>query len=168
MSGVRPIDFGLTESAIDEIRARDQGQARLFARVLTGGCGALWLVLTALIYGYAVRRAPLLGLAMAPVLGGIATVIGAPPIAILGALVSWLVYPRHPKARALERYEAAAAGFRPCDVCRLAQGDSTPREGVTYCGRCEAWICPACRRRYDLRAIAALKRGRAPGGSSAV
>ena len=109
----------------------------------------------------------LLGLAMAPVLGGIGAVIGAPPIAILGALVSWLVYPRHPKARALERYEAAAALFRPCDVCRLAQGDSTPREGVTYCGRCEAWICPACRRRYDLRAIAALKRGSAPGGNSA-
>ena len=167
MSGVRPADFGLTESTIDEIRARDQGQARLFARVLTGGCGVLWLVLTALIYGYAVRRAPFLGLVMAPVLGGIGAVIGAPPIVILGALVSWLVYPRHPKARALERYEAAAARFRPCDVCRLALGDSTPREGVTYCGRCEAWICPACRRRYDRRAIAALKRGRTSEGNRA-
>jgi hypothetical protein len=162
MPGARPADFGLTERTIDEIRARDQGQARLFARVLTGGCGALWLALTALIYSYAVGRAPILGLAMAPVLGGIGAVIGAPAIAVVGAVVSWLVYPRHPKARALERYETAAAGFRPCDVCRLAQGDTTPKEGVTYCGRCDAFLCPACRRRYDLRAIAALKRGRAP------
>jgi len=162
MPGARLADFGLTESTIDEIRARDQGQGRLFARVLTGGCGALWLVLTALIYSYAVRRAPILGLAMAPLLGAIGAVIGAPPIAALGALVSWLVYPRHPKARALERYETAAAAFRACDVCRLAQADTTPKEGVIYCGRCDAFLCPACRRRYDLRAIAALKRLRAP------
>lgn len=164
MPGDLPADFGLTEKTIDEIRARDERQARLFARLLMGGCGALWLALTALVYGYAVRRAPLLGLVMAPLLGGLGAVIGGLPIAILGGIVSWLRYPPHPKAAALERYEAATAGIRPCDVCRLAQGDTTPREGVTYCGRCGAWICPACRGRYDLRAIAALKRGRAPEG----
>ena len=167
MPGVLPADFGLTESTIDEIRARDQGQARLFARLLMGGCGALWLVLTALVYGYSVRRAPLAGLVMAPLLGGLGAVIGGLPIAVLSGIVSWLRYPPHPKAAALERYEAATAGIRPCDVCRLAQGDSTPREGVTYCGRCGAWICPSCRRRYDLRAIAALKRGRDPEGGRA-
>ena len=79
---------------------------------------------------------------MAPLLGGLGAVIGGLPIAILGAVVSWLAYPRHPQAGALERYEAATAGIRVCDVCRLARGDGTPKEGVAYCGRCGAWICP--------------------------
>ena len=164
---VVPSDYGLTEEAIEEIRARDQRQARLFARLLMAGCGALWLAFSALIYAHSARRAPLLGLVMAPLLGALGAVIGGLPIAVLSGIVSWLRYPRHPKAAALERYEAATVGIRPCDVCRLAQGDSTPREGVTYCGRCGAWICPSCRRRYDLRAIAALKRGRDPEGGRA-
>lgn len=159
MVRILPGDFGLTETAIEEIRARDERQALLFARFLLAGCGALWLLLTVLIYTYSARREPLLGLVMAPLLGGLGAVIGGLPIAILGAIVSWLAYPDHPLAGALERYEAATAGIRACDVCRLARGDSTPKEGVVYCGRCGAWICPACRRRYDLRAIAALKRG---------
>jgi hypothetical protein len=159
MVRILPGDFGLTETAIEEIRARDERQALLFARFLLAGCGALWLLLTVLIYTYSARREPLLGLVMAPLLGGLGAVIGGLPIAILGAIVSWLAYPAHPLAGALERYEAATAGIRVCDVCRLARGDSTPKEGVVYCGRCGAWICPACRRRYDLRAIAALKRG---------
>lgn len=161
MSSILPSDFGLTESVIEEVRARDERQARLFARLLIGGCGALWLVLTALIYGYSARRSPLLGLVMAPVLGALGAVIGGLPIAIVGTAVSWLACPTHPQAGALERYEAATAGIRTCDVCRLARGDDTPKEGVAYCGRCGAWICPECRRRYDLRAIAALKRSRA-------
>jgi hypothetical protein len=161
MPSVLPGDFGLTQGVIEEIRARDEGQANLFVRLLLGGCGALWLAFTVFIYVHSARRAPLLGLLMAPLLGGLGAVIGGLPIAILGAIVSWLAYPKHPQAGALERYEAATAGIRICDVCRLAGGDSTPKEGVTYCGRCGAWICPECRRRYDLRAIAALKRGRA-------
>ena len=161
MVRVLPSDFGLTERAIEEIRARDERQARLFGRFLLAGCGALWLLLTVLIYTYSARREPLLGLVMAPLLGGLGAAIGSLPMAILGAVVSWLAYPSHPLAGALERYEAATAGIRVCDVCRLASGDSTPKEGVIYCGRCGAWICPACRRRYDLRAIAALRRGRA-------
>jgi hypothetical protein len=165
MPRVLPRDFGLTEEAIEEIRARDEKQSNLFVRSLLGGCGALWLALTFLIYTHAARRAPLLGLVMAPLLGGLGAAIGGLPVAILGGIVSWLVYPRHPQAGALERYEAATAGIRVCDVCQLACGDSTPKEGVAYCGRCGAWICPECRRRYDLRAIAALKRRRAGAGA---
>jgi len=164
MCGVRPADFGLTESTIEEIRARDEKQARLFVALTRDGCVLLWVVLTVLVYAGSAHRSPLLGLVMAPVLGGLGAVIGGLPIAVVSGVVSWLRHPRHPKAAALERHEAAPAGIRPCDVCRLAQGDSTPREGVTYCGRCGAWICPACRRRYDLRAIAAFK-AKAGGGS---
>ena len=169
MARILPSDFGLTERAIEEIRARDERQSLLFARFLLAGCGALWLLFTALIYTYSAARDPLLGLVMAPLLGGLGAVIGGLPIAILGAVVSWLAYPTHPQAGALHRYEAATAGIRVCDVCRLACGDSAPKEGVIYCGRCGAWICPGCQRRYDLRAIAALKRGRsgaAPGDAS--
>jgi hypothetical protein len=164
MAGSPLSDFGLTEDAIEEIRARDQKQARLFVDLLLSGCGALWLALTVLIYTTSARRSPVLGLLMAPLLGGVGAVIGGLPIAVFSAAVSWLVHPRHPKAAALERYEAATAGIRVCDVCRLARGDSTLKEGVTYCGRCGAWLCPACRRRYDRRAIAALRRAREPGG----
>jgi hypothetical protein len=154
-------DFGLSERAIEEIRARDLRQARLFARLLLGGCAALWLALSALVYVHSARRAPILGLIMAPLLGGIGAVIGGLPIAILGGIVSWLAYPKHELVGALERYEAASAGNRVCDVCVLANDDDTPREGVAFCGRCGAWICPECRRRHDLRAIAALRRARA-------
>jgi hypothetical protein len=159
-----PGDFGLTEEAIEEIRARDQRQTRLFIGLLLWGCGAIWVVLTALVYANSVRKAPLLGLVVAPALAGLGAVIGGLPMAILAAVVSLLAYPKHPKAAALERYEAATAGVRACDVCRLARGDETPKEGVAYCGRCGAWLCENCRRRYDLRAIAALKRERARSG----
>jgi hypothetical protein len=161
-----PSDFGLTEETIEQIRARDQRQTQLFIGFLLRGCGLLWVVLTAFVYANAVRKAPLLGLVVAPVLGGLGAVIGGLPMAVLAAVVAWLAYPKHPKAGALERYEAATAGIRVCDVCRLARGDETPKEGVTYCGRCGAWMCPDCRRRYDLRAIAALMRERAGGGAA--
>ena len=166
MPGISPSQFGLTEETIEEIRARDQSQTRLFIGFLLWGCGALWVVLTVLVYAHSARNAPLLGLVMAPALGGLGAVIGGLPMAILAAVVSLLAYPKHPKAGALERYEAATAGIRVCDVCRLARGDETPKDGVAYCGRCGAWVCPDCRRRYDLRAIAALRRERARGGDS--
>ncbi len=158
MDRPQPGDFGLTQAVIDEIRGRDEKQARLFVDLLRWSCGGLWLVLTVSIYANSARRSPVLGLVMAPLLGGMGAVIAGLPLAIVSAIVSWLAYPSHPKASALERYEAAIAGIRVCDVCRLARGDETPKEGVAYCGRCGAWICPDCRRRYDLRAIAALKR----------
>lgn len=163
MAARSPAEFGLSEVVIEEIRARDRKQARLFVDLLLAGSGVLWLALTALVYASSARRAPLLGLVMAPLLGALGAAIGSLPIAVVSAVASWLVHPKHPQAAALERYEAATAGIRVCDVCRLAQGDSTPREGVIYCGRCGAWLCPACRRRYDLRAIAALKRRHASG-----
>jgi acyl CoA:acetate/3-ketoacid CoA transferase alpha subunit len=167
MAEARPGDFGLTESAIEEIRARDRRQAELFVRLLAGGCGLVWLVLTALIYARSARTEPLLGLLVAPLLGLLGAVIAGLPVAVTSAIVSWLAIRPHPQARALERYEAATAGIRPCEVCRLARGDHTPKEGVAYCSKCGAWICRDCRRRYDLRAIAALKRqGKARGGGS--
>jgi hypothetical protein len=167
---IEPRDFGLTERTIDEVHARESRQARLFARLLFGGCSLLGVVLTALIYAYSAGRDPLLGLLVAPLLGLAGAVIGGLPIAVASAVVSWLVFPTHPQARALERYEAARAGIRVCEVCVLARGDDVPKEGVAYCSRCGAWICPECRSRYDLRAIAALKRhgrgGRAGGAGT--
>jgi hypothetical protein len=159
MERVPPEDFGLTEGLVAEIHARDEKQAHLFARLLLWGCGILWLGLTLFIYARAARRMPFLGLAAAPLLAALGAGIGGLPIAIASAIVSWLAYPRHPKAGACERYEAATAGIRVCEVCLLARGDDTTKEGVRYCARCGAWICPECRNRYDLRAIAALKRG---------
>ena len=155
-----PADFGLTERTIEEIRSRDRRQAELFVKLILSGSGVLWVILAGLVYAGSARRAPLLGIVMAPLLGGLGAVIGSLPIAILSAVVSWLAYPGHPQAAALERYEAATSGIRVCEVCRWARGDDTPKEGVVYCGRCGAWICPRCRGRYDLRAIAALRRGR--------
>ncbi len=159
MSRPLPEDFGLTERLIEEIRQRDERQARLFVQLLLWGCGGLWVVLTGLVYVHAAPRTPLVGLVMAPLLGALGAVIGGLPLAVLAGALSWIRHPPHPKARALERYEAATAGIRTCDVCVLARQDDTPKEGVSFCGRCGAWICPECRRRYDLRAIAALKRG---------
>jgi hypothetical protein len=155
---VSPEDFGLTARSIEEVRARDEKQAQLFVRFLVRGCAILWLVFSVLIYANSAGRSPALGLVLAPLLGGVGAVIGGLPMAVVSALVSWVVYPRHRLAPALERYEAATAGIRVCDVCRLARGDDTLKEKVAYCGRCGAWICPDCRGRYDLRAIAALKR----------
>jgi hypothetical protein len=161
MPEIPPTEYGLTEGTIREIRARDRRQADLFVRVVVGSLGTLWLAFTVLIYVHAAPHAPLLGLVMAPLLAGLGAVIAGLPIAMVGGLLSWLAYPPHPMSAALERYEAATVGIRTCDVCRLARGDATPKSGVAYCGRCDAWICPECRRRYDRRAIAALKRGSA-------
>ncbi len=158
MAEILPGAYGLTEGTIREIRARDRRQADLFARIVVGTLGTLWLIFTVLVYLHASRRAPLLGLVMAPLLGGLGAVIAGLPVAMVGGLLSWLAYPPHPMSAALEKYEAATVGIRTCDVCRLARGDSTPKSSVSFCGRCDAWICPECRRRYDRRAIAALKR----------
>jgi hypothetical protein len=47
--------------------------------------------------------------------------------------------------------------WRYCDVCWLTKGDKTYKY-VRYCATCDAYICDDCRRRWDLRAIAAMKR----------
>ena len=159
MARARPEDFGLSEGLIEKIRARDEKQAQLFVYLLVRGVAVVFLLLAVLIYVRSLERAPLTGLVMAPLLGALGAAIAALPIAILSALFSWFLDPRHPLSGPLERYESATAGIRVCDVCRLARGDETPKENVSYCGRCGAYLCPDCRQRYDLRAIAALKRG---------
>lgn len=158
----RPEDFGLDDRLIAEIRARDRRQAELFAYLLLRAVALAFLVLTFWIYTRSFARAPLAGLLVAPLIGALGAGIAGLPLAALSALASWLRHPRHPRAEALERYEAATADVRVCDVCRLARGDETPKPGVAWCGRCAAYLCPDCRTRYDLRAIAALKRGQLP------
>jgi hypothetical protein len=165
MAGPRPEDFSLSEGLIDEIRARDQKQAQLFVYLLLRGVAAVFVILAFAIYAHSFARAPLTGLVIAPLLGAFGAVVAGLPIAVLSALFSWFLYPQHPMSQALARYEAATAGIRVCDVCQLARGDATPKEGVSYCGRCGAYLCPDCRQRYDLRAIAAIKRGLDPDGA---
>jgi hypothetical protein len=162
MARARPEDFGLSEGLIEEIRVRDEQQAQLFVYLLLRGVAVVFVLLAVVIYVRSLGRAPVGGLVIAPLLAALGAAIAGLPIAILSALFSWFLYPRHPMSRVLERYEAASAGIRVCDVCRLACGDETPKDGVSYCGRCGAYLCPDCRQRYDLRAIAALKR-RLPG-----
>ncbi len=171
MAASRLEEYGLSETIVDEIRAREQRQFELFVKMTGAGSGVVWLLLTVFLYSHSFRQAPLLGLAAAPLLALVGAVVGALPIAIGSALGVLLFYPRHPRAKALQQYEADTTPVRQCDVCILARGDLRLREGVTYCARCDAWICPECRARYDLRAIAALRaranrkpdQGSAPG-----
>lgn len=166
MAAPRPEDFGLDDVLMEEIRARDRNQAELFVYLLLRGVAVAFLALTFWIYTRSFAHAPLAGLLVAPLIGALGTGIAGLPIATLAALASWLRHPRHPRAEALARYEAATADVRVCDVCRLAKGDETRKPGVTWCGRCGAYLCPDCRTRYDLRAIAALKRAAGgPAGS---
>jgi hypothetical protein len=44
-----------------------------------------------------------------------------------------------------------------CDVHSILDGDGSLRE-VKYCPVCDANLCDDCRGRYDLRAVAAIKR----------
>jgi hypothetical protein len=166
MAGPRPEDFGLSDAAIAEIRARDERQARLFVDLLLHGVGLVFGVLAVVLYVRGFSRSPISGLLVAPLLGALGAAVAGLPIAIASALFSWFLHPRHPLSGALERYEAATAGIRTCDVCRLARGDETAKEGVIWCGRCGAYVCPDCRGRYDLRAIAALKRRAGVGPAS--
>jgi hypothetical protein len=85
---VRPEDFGLSESAIAEVRARDQKQAHFFVDLLLRGCAIVWLVLTVLVYANSARRSPLLGLVMAPLLAALLLVPApaAPAVARAGAV----------------------------------------------------------------------------------
>jgi hypothetical protein len=152
---------------VDEIRARDQRQLELFLRLTATGAGVLWLVLTVLAYSHAFSRSPALGLLFAPLLALLGAAIGALPIAVVCGIGVLVLYPRHPRAAELEQYEAAHPRTRPCDVCVLVHDDHRPRPGVSYCARCGAWLCPDCRRRYDLRAIAALRAARARAGTAA-
>jgi hypothetical protein len=164
MGAPRLEEYGLSDEIVDEIRAREKRQFELFLRLTGTGAAVLWMIFTVFVYSHSFGRSPLLGLVAAPLLALVGATVGALPTAIVCGLGVLLLYPRHPKAGDLERYEADTSPVRECDVCVLARGDHRPREGVSYCARCDAWLCPDCRVRYDLRAIAAL-RARAGRGS---
>lgn len=162
MTAPRLEDYGLSEAIVEEVRSRERTQFELFVRLTGGAAAVVWLLLTVFVYTHSFHRAPLLGLAVAPLLALVGAAITSLPLAIVCGLGTMVFYPRHPSASAVERYEADSASVRPCDVCVLARGDDRPQENVRYCARCGAWICPACRARYDLRAIAALRRKSRP------
>ncbi len=91
MAEILPAEYGLTEGTIAEIRARDRRQADLFVLIVVGTLGTLWLIFTVLVYVHAARRAPLLGLVMAPLLGGLGAVIAGLPVAMVAGLLSWFL-----------------------------------------------------------------------------
>jgi hypothetical protein len=153
----------IPDTVKEEIRTRDQAQLELFLKLTGSGALALWLVLTAFVYSHSFGRSPILGFLFAPLLAALGAAIATLPLAIACGVGVLVLYPRHRKAGVLERYEASHPRTRPCDVCVLARGDRSPRPGVAYCARCDAWLCPQCRGRYDLRAIAALRATRARG-----
>jgi len=161
-------DHGLSEAIVHEVRAREKRQFELFVRWTGGAVALVGLVLAVLVYSRSFGRSPFLGLVISPVLALLGAAISALPLSLICGAGVALLYPRHPLAKALERYEADTAHVRACDVCVLARDDHEVKEDVAYCARCGAWLCPACRRRYDLRAIAALKaRGAGDGGAHA-
>ena len=49
-----------------------------------------------------------------------------------------------------------------CDVCRLLEGNSSPKP-CTYCSLCDAHICGACFRNWPRRIRAAVLRRLEPG-----
>lgn len=51
-----------------------------------------------------------------------------------------------------------SVGIRPCDVCVLVNHDDRPKR-TQYCNLCNAHICDECRKRWDWRAVAAMKKG---------
>ena len=79
-------EYGLSETIVDEIRAREQRQFELFVK-LTGACaGVLWVVFTVFVYSHSFRQSPLIGLAAAPVLGLVGAVVGALPKSVFSNL----------------------------------------------------------------------------------
>ena len=158
MTLARLAEFGLNEATLTEIRSAEERRARVFKRLLLVLCGLLWAALTAALYGRWGRGGPLLGLLGAALFAAMGAALGALPLGLLAAAASWLAAPPHPKAADLDRYEAARSQRRVCEVCALVRGNETPRHDVAFCARCNAWLCESCRRRYDLRALAALRR----------
>lgn len=126
--------------------------------MLAWGSAIIWACWSAGLYLFWLRRGGLGAAALAAALGLLAAAFAALPLSLLAAIASWALAPPHSRARDLERYDAARSHVRPCDVCRLTLGDGRPKAGVSFCPKCEAWVCEGCRRRYDLRALAALKR----------
>lgn len=49
-----------------------------------------------------------------------------------------------------------------CDVCLLVDGDRRADKPISWCERCQAWICDACRRDWIRRGEAWIKRKAEP------
>jgi hypothetical protein len=153
-----PRDVGLDADLVREIRSRDATRRKVFARAMASGFGVIWVCWSIGLYVLWLRGGGAAHLALAILLGLIAAALGSIPLSMLTAIASTILLPRHARSGDLDRYDAAVGNVRPCDVCVLAMGDHAPKPRVSFCPRCDAWVCESCRRRYDLRAIAALKQ----------
>jgi len=151
-------DFGLDEALAESIRAQDGRRRRGFTRIMAWGTLVIWLCWSAGLYFLWLSRGSSARLALALLFGLVPAGFAVLPLSVVASIASSLFWPRHPKGAALDRYDEARGHVRPCDVCTMALGDASPKADVYFCPTCDAWICGACRRRYDLRAIAALKR----------
>jgi hypothetical protein len=151
-------DFGLDEALAESIRGQDARRRRAFTAIMAWGSLVIWVCWSAALYFLWLKTGPLARLALALLLGLIPAGLAAVPLSVVATIASSLFWPRHAKAADLDRYDEARGHVRSCDVCILALGDAGPKADVYFCPSCDAWICEACRRRYDLRAIAALKR----------
>jgi hypothetical protein len=151
-------DFGLDEALVAAIREQELRRRRAFTQILAWGSLAIWICWSALLHLLWLKTGGLARLALALALGLIPALFAALPLSVVAAIACSVFWPRHRQAVQLDRYEEACGHVRPCDVCILALQDASPKADVHYCPPCEAWICESCRRRYDLRAIAALKR----------
>lgn len=151
-------EFGLDEAVAEEVRRRDRARRRAFSLILAWGFVTIWACWSVALYLLWLGRGGLGRIALAALLGLVAAGLAALPLSILTALATAVLRPRHARAADLDRYEKQVGNVRPCDVCVLAMGDRSEKPRVTFCPRCDAWVCESCRERYDLRAIAALKR----------
>jgi hypothetical protein len=151
-------EFGLDDAIATEIRRREAGRRRWFTLVMTWGFVTIWACWSVALHLFWLGTGSLGRIALAALLGFLAALGAALPLSIVTALVTAVFWPRHPRAADLDRYEKAVGNVRPCDVCVLAMGDHSEKPRVSFCPRCDAWVCEECRGRYDLRAIAALKR----------
>jgi hypothetical protein len=151
-------DFGLDEAAGEAVRRQEGRRRRAFTWIMAWGSATIWVAWSAGLYFLWLRTGALSRLALALLFGLVAAALAAVPLSVVAAIACSLFWPRHPQADQLDRYEKARGNVRPCDVCIMTVGDASPKADVHYCPRCGAWICAECRPRYDLRAIAALKR----------
>ena len=55
--------------------------------------------------------------------------------------------------------------MKPCDVCRLIDSDTTPKD-VAYCSLCDAWMCTRCRANWGRRLLAAALKQLPHGGTA--
>jgi len=151
-------DFELDEALVDAIREQEARRRRAFTQITVWGSLTIWICWSTLLYLLWLKTDSPARLALSLALGLIPAVFALVPLSVLATFACSLFWPRHRQAAQLDRYDEARGHVRPCDVCIMALQDRSPKADVHFCPRCDAWICEACRHRYDLRAIAALKR----------